>query len=181
MCWRKKIFFAVLPSFIFKKRLMKFSDLLLFSQEYILKGVVNAALGQEIGSVSISITLKELHWNKCDNSECETANANVCHCAFIFQRDHLKIAQQFFQLVGGSASECGTLNRTLIDLMLWRKIVRACVCMCTQFLFFFRHYSWQTVHGLLLLPLETVWRRSHISQLCQGQCCSVAGTHYMVC
>lgn len=26
---------------------------------------------------------------------------------FISQRDHLKIAQQFFQLVGGSASECG--------------------------------------------------------------------------
>ncbi|XP_073809014.1 intraflagellar transport protein 56 isoform X2 [Danio rerio] len=44
------------------------------SQEYILKGVVNAALGQEIGS-----------------------------------RDHLKIAQQFFQLVGGSASECDTI------------------------------------------------------------------------
>uniref|UniRef100_A0AAX7TF35 Intraflagellar transport protein 56 n=1 Tax=Astatotilapia calliptera TaxID=8154 RepID=A0AAX7TF35_ASTCA len=43
-------------------------------QEYILKGVVNAALGQKIGS-----------------------------------RDHLKIAQQFFQLVGGSASECGTM------------------------------------------------------------------------
>lgn len=41
-------------------------------QEYILKGVVNAALGQEMGS-----------------------------------RDHMKIAQQFFQLVGGSASECG--------------------------------------------------------------------------
>ncbi|XP_051568194.1 intraflagellar transport protein 56-like [Myxocyprinus asiaticus] len=43
-------------------------------QEYILKGVVNAALGQETGS-----------------------------------RDHLKIAQQFFQLVGGSASECDTI------------------------------------------------------------------------
>ncbi|XP_056136266.1 intraflagellar transport protein 56 [Lampris incognitus] len=43
-------------------------------QEYILKGVVNAALGQEIGSM-----------------------------------DHLKIAQQFFQLVGGSASECDTI------------------------------------------------------------------------
>uniref|UniRef100_A0A8C3B315 Intraflagellar transport protein 56 n=1 Tax=Cyclopterus lumpus TaxID=8103 RepID=A0A8C3B315_CYCLU len=43
-------------------------------QEYILKGVVNAALGQGIGS-----------------------------------RDHLKIAQQFFQLVGGSASECDTI------------------------------------------------------------------------
>ena len=24
-----------------------------------------------------------------------------------FQREHLKIAQQYFQLVGGSASECG--------------------------------------------------------------------------
>ncbi|XP_067315108.1 intraflagellar transport protein 56 isoform X1 [Pseudorasbora parva] len=46
-------------------------------QEYILKGVVNAALGQEIGSVR--------------------------------ERDHLKIAQQFFQLVGGSASECDTI------------------------------------------------------------------------
>ncbi|XP_063164584.1 intraflagellar transport protein 56 isoform X1 [Candoia aspera] len=43
-------------------------------QEYILKGVVNAVLGQEMGS-----------------------------------RDHLKIAQQFFQLVGGSASECDTI------------------------------------------------------------------------
>ncbi|NXP74496.1 IFT56 protein, partial [Ramphastos sulfuratus] len=43
-------------------------------QEYILKGVVNAALGQEINS-----------------------------------RDHLKIAQQFFQLVGESASECDTI------------------------------------------------------------------------
>ena len=24
-----------------------------------------------------------------------------------FQREHLKVAQQYFQLVGGSASECG--------------------------------------------------------------------------
>ncbi|XP_057286596.1 intraflagellar transport protein 56 isoform X1 [Pezoporus wallicus] len=43
-------------------------------QEYILKGVVNAAVGQEMGL-----------------------------------RDHLKIAQQFFQLVGESASECDTI------------------------------------------------------------------------
>ena len=42
--------------------------------EYILKGVVNAALGQEQGS-----------------------------------KEHLKIAQQYFQLVGGSASECDTI------------------------------------------------------------------------
>jgi len=43
-------------------------------QEYILKGVVNAALGQEQDS-----------------------------------DEHLKIAQQYFQLVGGSASECDTI------------------------------------------------------------------------
>lgn len=43
-------------------------------QEYILKGVVNAAVGYEQGS-----------------------------------KDHLKIAQQYFQLVGGSASECDTI------------------------------------------------------------------------
>ncbi len=42
--------------------------------EYILKGVVNAAMGQEQGS-----------------------------------KEHLKIAQQYFQLVGGSASECDTI------------------------------------------------------------------------
>eukprot|EP00842_Homolaphlyctis_polyrhiza_P006873 jgi/Hompol1/775/HPOL_002573-RA len=43
-------------------------------QEYILKGIVNASLGQEQES-----------------------------------REHLKIAQQYFQLVGGSASECDTI------------------------------------------------------------------------
>lgn len=43
--------------------------------EYILKGVVNATLGQEQAS-----------------------------------REHLKISQQYFQLVGGSASECDTIH-----------------------------------------------------------------------
>mmetsp|Transcript_15217 Transcript_15217/g.20091 ORF Transcript_15217/g.20091 Transcript_15217/m.20091 type:complete len:563 (+) Transcript_15217:223-1911(+) len=43
-------------------------------QEYILKGVVNASVGQAMGS-----------------------------------REHLKMAQQFFQLVGASASECDTI------------------------------------------------------------------------
>lgn len=43
-------------------------------QEYILKGVVNAMMGQSAGS-----------------------------------REHLKVAQQFFQLVGSSASECDTI------------------------------------------------------------------------
>lgn len=43
-------------------------------QEYILKGVVNACVGQDAGS-----------------------------------REHIKMAQQFFQLVGASASECDTI------------------------------------------------------------------------
>lgn len=46
------------------------------------------------------------------------SETNACFCTFVFQRDHLKIAQQFFQLVGGSASECGTLNRNLINMIL---------------------------------------------------------------
>lgn len=41
----------------------------------------------------------------------------------------------------------------------------ACVNAC---FFPFRHYSWQTVHGLLLLPPEAVWRCAYISQLSQG-------------
>eukprot|EP00967_Tisochrysis_lutea_P133135 scaffold233175_cov37-Tisochrysis_lutea.AAC.3 len=43
-------------------------------QEYILKGVTNLALGQQLDS-----------------------------------REHLKVAQQYFQLLGASASECDTI------------------------------------------------------------------------
>ena len=59
-------------------------------QEYILKGVVNAAVGQENGS-----------------------------------REHLKIAQQYFQLVGGSASECDTIPG--------RQCMAACFFLLKQF------------------------------------------------
>ena len=59
-------------------------------QEYILKGVVNAAIGQENGS-----------------------------------REHLKIAQQYFQLVGGSASECDTIPG--------RQCMAACFFLLKQF------------------------------------------------
>ncbi|KAK3705828.1 hypothetical protein QZH41_011522 [Actinostola sp. cb2023] len=59
-------------------------------QEYILKGVVNASLGQEQGS-----------------------------------REHLKIAQQYFQLVGGSASECDTIPG--------RQCMAACFFLLKQF------------------------------------------------
>uniref|UniRef100_A0A8B9QY12 Intraflagellar transport protein 56 n=1 Tax=Anas platyrhynchos TaxID=8839 RepID=A0A8B9QY12_ANAPL len=69
-------------------------------QEYILKGVVNAALGQEMIS-----------------------------------RDHLKIAQQFFQLVGESASERDTIPGRL--------------CMAS-FCFLLRHF------GNVLLYLNSV-------------------------
>lgn len=51
----------------------------------------------------------------------------MCNCAFVFQRDHLKIAQQFFQLVGGSASECGTPHRNLTCFIIWGKCVSMCV------------------------------------------------------
>ncbi|XP_076585701.1 intraflagellar transport protein 56 isoform X2 [Chaetodon auriga] len=73
-------------------------------QEYILKGVVNAALGQEIGSVSISLN----KWQYATNVITVNLRPNA-YWTSIFQRDHLKIAQQFFQLVGGSASECDTI------------------------------------------------------------------------
>ena len=59
-------------------------------QEYILKGVVNAAVGQDNGS-----------------------------------REHLKIAQQYFQLVGGSASECDTIPG--------RQCMAACFFLLKQF------------------------------------------------
>ena len=53
-----------------------------------MKGVVNAAVGQENGS-----------------------------------REHLKIAQQYFQLVGGSASECDTIpGRSVITVITFYKI-----------------------------------------------------------
>ena len=49
---------------------------------------------------------------KCSNHgwlQYETKIKSVCLFIFFFklQREHLKIAQQYFQLVGGSASECG--------------------------------------------------------------------------
>lgn len=34
---------------------------------------------------------------------------------FHLQRDYLKVAQQYFQLVGGSASECGKLKIIFIS------------------------------------------------------------------
>lgn len=45
------------------------------------------------------------------NFESVLENILLFYCIIIFffflQREHLKIAQQYFQLVGGSASECG--------------------------------------------------------------------------
>lgn len=39
-------------------------------------------------------------------SEAEGASGSL---GIVFQRENLKIAQQYFQLVGGSASECDTI------------------------------------------------------------------------
>ncbi|XP_054257963.1 intraflagellar transport protein 56 isoform X2 [Macrosteles quadrilineatus] len=74
-------------------------------QEYILKGVVNVAIGQETGS-----------------------------------REHIKVAQQFFHLVGSSASECDTipgrqcmassffLQRQFDDVMLYLSSIKSYYC-----------------------------------------------------
>lgn len=64
--------------------------------EYILKGVVHAALGQEIDSVRVYVVVKKiLSSNK--------------FLPFYFQEEHIKIAQQCLHLVGSSASECDTI------------------------------------------------------------------------
>ena len=60
--------------------------------EYILKGVVNAAYGQEHDSVN--------------TRRFEEKDVRLS----LVQRDHVKMAQSYFQLVGGSASECGKWN-----------------------------------------------------------------------
>lgn len=67
------------------------TTLTFFCQEYILKGIVNAALGQEQES-----------------------------------REHLKIAQQYFQLVGGSASECDTIPGRQVKKPLVHFIAASC-------------------------------------------------------
>lgn len=72
---------------------------------------MNAALGQDIGSVrevylyQIAVFPLTAFVHVFPNL-CSLILLNVC---VFLQRDHLKIAQQFFQLVGGSASECGNI------------------------------------------------------------------------
>ncbi|KYN06797.1 Tetratricopeptide repeat protein 26 [Cyphomyrmex costatus] len=58
-------------------------------QEYILKGIVNAVMGQETNSSYLSFSVIEKFLN--------------------YYRDSIKTAQQYFQLVGSSASECDTI------------------------------------------------------------------------
>lgn len=103
--------------------------LILFFQEYILKGVVNASLGQEIGSVSIGDKVWKLHlwWSV------KVPFILILHNS-PFQREHLKIAQQFFQLVGGSASECGIVTSRLMDVNFSQEHhVSMCECMFLSF------------------------------------------------
>ncbi|KYN13523.1 Tetratricopeptide repeat protein 26, partial [Trachymyrmex cornetzi] len=59
-------------------------------QEYILKGIVNAVVGQETSSSYLSFSIIEKFLN-------------------YYFRDSIKTAQQYFQLVGSSASECDTI------------------------------------------------------------------------
>lgn len=52
----------------------------------------------------------------------------VSSCACVLQRDHLKVAQQFFQLVGGSASECGKPDQMVCSIISksWTHVSRSC-------------------------------------------------------
>lgn len=59
------------------------------AQEYILKAIANAVIGQERNSVSCS----------------ELFETVILRAAI--QRDNLKLAQQYYQLVGSSGAECG--------------------------------------------------------------------------
>ena len=98
-------------------------------QEYILKAVANTVIGQEQGSVS-SLTHTE---------------ATVCYFIFVCpQHENLKLAQQYFQLVGSSGSECGKAWDRW-----WRSVVLICPCSC-------RHHSWSAVHGVMLLSTAAV-------------------------
>lgn len=70
--------------------------------EYILKGIVNAVIGQEQASVRLLYLLFIAH--------CSFVHSTIYSLACVgVQREHVKIAQQCFQIVGSSASECGAL------------------------------------------------------------------------
>ena len=67
-------------------------------QEYILKAVANAAIGQD--SASVSKGGPGWYWCVCVFF---VSQPNL----FLLQRDNLKLAQNYYQLVGNAASECG--------------------------------------------------------------------------
>lgn len=99
-------------------------------QEYILKAVANAFIGQEQGSVSPYIVLV------------------TSHClSHPLQPENVKLAQQYYQLVGSSGSECGeniTEERPPHPTS------------STPHSTHHRHYPRKTGYGLLLLPTQAV-------------------------
>ena len=64
-------------------------------QEYVLKGIVHARLG--LGQTGENLTPQK------DNSRRQQKEVKTT------KREHLRLAQQYFQLVGASASECDTI------------------------------------------------------------------------
>lgn len=53
------------------------------------------------------MTYRKMHCNHKYNINKILCLPSLSQFCSVLQRDHMKIAQQFFQLVGGSASECG--------------------------------------------------------------------------
>ena len=90
--------------------------------EYILKGVVNSAVGQEQNSVRISLVKISFYEFMLFNFYFENE-----------QKENLKVAQTFYQLVGGSASDCG---RFIFDIMFFILFWKSIFC------FFLRYNCW---------------------------------------
>jgi hypothetical protein len=98
---------------------------------------------------------------KVDKSECEIFGIfgiNVFYEIFL-KREHLKIAQQYFQLVGGSASECGMLGMSTTLLPPPKPPPPPPTLappLSIEYLAVHRYYSWATMYGLLFLLVEAV-------------------------
>ena len=72
--------------------------------------------------------------------------ATVCDFIFVCpQHENLKLAQQYFQLVGSSGSECGKT----FGISGRGGVVLIFPCFC-------RHHSWSAVHGVVLLSTAAV-------------------------
>ena len=103
--------------------------------EYILKAVSNAVMGQEHGSVS---------W---PYSPPPPPILILCLFCFLIpspsQAENIKLAQQYYQLVGTSGSECGRGGANDVSILF-------------SIVFKNRYNPWSSIHGFLFLSASPV-------------------------